>query len=94
MSPPCELPAHTVPATVQSWSAPYQGNIAELVYQYVKSHNNPDLYARILAIVQSSGMGKSRMIDELSKKHFVIPLNLRNGDSGRFFGALFLNSNP
>ncbi|KIL61713.1 hypothetical protein M378DRAFT_42226, partial [Amanita muscaria Koide BX008] len=34
-------------------------------------------YARYLAIVQSSGTGKSRMIEELSKKHLVIPVNLR-----------------
>ena len=54
----------------------------------MESHNNPDLYARVLAIVQSSGMGKSRMIDELSKDHFVIPLNLRDGESGRFFWRL------
>jgi hypothetical protein len=60
----------------------------------MKSHNNPDLYARVLAIVQSSGMGKSRMIDELSKKHFVIPLNLRNGESGRFFWHLISKFTP
>ena len=43
-------------------------------------------YARILPIVQSSGMGKSTMVDELSKTHFVIPINLRNpGGSGMFW---------
>lgn len=45
-------------------------------------HEQVDLYARLLAIVQSSGMGKSRMIDELAKNHFVIPLNLRSGFEG------------
>jgi hypothetical protein len=73
---------------------PYQGNIAKVVYEYMKSHNNPDLYVRVLAIVQSSGMGKSRMIDELSKDHFVIPLNLRDGKSGRFFGRLIFKFKP
>jgi hypothetical protein len=85
---PCEFPAHAVLATVRSWSVPYRGNIAEVVYEYMEFHNNPDLYARVLTIVQSSGMGKSRMIDELSKHHFVIPLNLRDGESGRFFWCL------
>jgi hypothetical protein len=94
MSPLCELPAHTVPATLQSWTVPYRGNIAKLVYEYVKSHNNPDLYVCILAIVQSSGMEKSRMIDELSKKHFVIPLNFHNGESGRVFRHLISKLKP
>jgi len=49
----------------------------------MESHNDPNLYARILSIVQSSGMGKSRLIDEFSKAYFVIPLNLRHDESGR-----------
>jgi hypothetical protein len=73
---------------------PYRGNIAQVLYEYMESHNNPDLYARLLAIVQSSGMGKSRMIDELSKSYFVIPLNLRDGESGRFFRRLISKFNP
>ena len=60
----------------------------------MESHNNPDLYVRVLAIVQSSGMGKSHMIDELSKDHFVIPLNLRDGESGRFFWRLISKFTP
>jgi hypothetical protein len=47
--------------------------------------NSSKLYARLLPLVQSSGMGKSRLIDELSKKYFVIPLNLREGNYGDFF---------
>jgi hypothetical protein len=35
-------------------------------------------YAYYIAIVQSSGMGKSRTVDEMSKKHIVIPMNLRD----------------
>lgn len=35
-------------------------------------------YANYTVISQSSGMGKSRMIDELSKWHFVIPINTRD----------------
>jgi len=54
----CELPAHTVPATVESWSRPYKGNIAQVIHEYMESHNDPDVYVRVLAIVQSSGMGK------------------------------------
>ncbi|KAH9052552.1 hypothetical protein EDB87DRAFT_1692195 [Lactarius vividus] len=32
----------------------------------------------------SSGMGKSRLLDELSKKHFMIPINLRPEDARGF----------
>jgi hypothetical protein len=42
------------------------------------------MYARYTSIVQSSGMGKSRAIDELSKKHLVVPLCLREGSNGKF----------
>ena len=41
------------------------------------------VYAPLLSIVQSSGTGKSRLIDELSKAHIVIPVNLRKrGEKG------------
>ena len=33
-------------------------------------------YARYASITQSSGTGKSRMVDELAKKMFCIPMNL------------------
>jgi hypothetical protein len=69
-------------ATVESWTFPYQGNVANVAYDYLNSCTDPNIYARILTIVQSSGMGKSRMVDEFSKEHFVIPLNLRDGNQG------------
>ncbi|KIL68319.1 hypothetical protein M378DRAFT_158863 [Amanita muscaria Koide BX008] len=47
------------------------------------THGDPAIYPRCAAILQSSGMGKSRMIDELSKKHFVLPINIRpSSDTG------------
>ncbi|TDL24869.1 hypothetical protein BD410DRAFT_65329 [Rickenella mellea] len=39
-------------------------------------------YAKYTAILQSSGMGKSRLIDEMSKNTFLIPLCLRKETSG------------
>ncbi|KAK0443522.1 hypothetical protein EV421DRAFT_1903536 [Armillaria borealis] len=41
----------------------------------------PYPYTAFMSITQSSGMGKSRLIDEFSKTHFVIPLNLRDPSS-------------
>ncbi|KAH9015313.1 hypothetical protein EDB84DRAFT_1567750 [Lactarius hengduanensis] len=43
-----------------------------------------ETYARYYSIVQSSGMGKSRLLDEFSKKHFMIPINLRPEDARGF----------
>jgi len=48
------------------------------------------LYARLLPLIQSSGMGKSRLIDEFSKNYFVIPFNLRAGNHGDFFELYLL----
>ncbi|KAF8546142.1 hypothetical protein OG21DRAFT_1491539 [Imleria badia] len=39
------------------------------------------LYARYTAIIQSSGMGKSRTVDEMGKSELVIPMVLRPDDS-------------
>ncbi|KAF9486227.1 hypothetical protein BDN70DRAFT_870313 [Pholiota conissans] len=43
-----------------------------------------DPYAHYVSIVQSSGMGKSRAVDELAKTHFVIPINIRVAQSNGF----------
>ncbi len=43
---------------------------------------NSGKYAPLCSVVQSSGMGKSRLIDEFSKRHFLIPLNLRTKSAG------------
>ncbi|KAF9505312.1 hypothetical protein BS47DRAFT_1400537 [Hydnum rufescens UP504] len=52
-----------------------------------KNHGDKDATIRRLGLVflrppvtQSSGTGKSRMIDELSKEHLVIPIVLRDSD--------------
>ncbi|PCH44720.1 hypothetical protein WOLCODRAFT_105540 [Wolfiporia cocos MD-104 SS10] len=52
-------------------------------YSPVSNSTGTNAYANYVAVVQSSGTGKSRTIDEMSKKHFVIPMNLRrDGSSG------------
>jgi hypothetical protein len=76
-------------ATVKSWSFPYRGHVAEVLYDYQRGHNIPHAYTRLIPIVNSSGTGKSRTIDEFSKDHFVIPFNLRAGNQGDFFVLFF-----
>jgi hypothetical protein len=70
---------------MQSWDIKYVGNADDLLYDHLSSYpKDEDKYARYTSIVQSSGMGKSRAIDELSKKHLVVPLNLREDSKGEF----------
>jgi len=72
------------PATERSWEHPFKGEAAEALWEHIKAHYNPaddSAYKHYAAIVQSSGMGKSRTVDELAKDHFVIPLNLREAKS-------------
>jgi hypothetical protein len=67
-----------------SWEREFGGDAAEALWSYIKNHYNTTdgrIYAHYAAIVQSSGMGKSRTVDELAKKHFVIPINLRGPHS-------------
>lgn len=43
-------------------------------------------YANMVSIIQSSGTGKSRTIDELARAVFTLPVNLR--DDGASEGGL------
>lgn len=77
---------HILLATSKSWTQDYVGDVADQIWRYMKRHYKTShyetTYARYTAIVQSSGMGKSRAVDELAKKHFVIPLCLRDSSAG------------
>ncbi|EDQ98420.1 uncharacterized protein LACBIDRAFT_335978 [Laccaria bicolor S238N-H82] len=68
-------------ATQKSWEYQYKGNAAIGLWAHIKVNYNrksaPQVYANYASIVQSSGMGKSRMTDELAKTCFVITMNLR-----------------
>ncbi|PBK68245.1 hypothetical protein ARMSODRAFT_976087 [Armillaria solidipes] len=54
------------------------------IWHYLVVKCVPYPYMAFMSITQSSGMGKSRLIDEFSKTHFVIPLNLRDPPSTGF----------
>jgi hypothetical protein len=72
-------------ATEDSWEREFVGDAATALWAYIEKSfydpKNEKVYARYTSIVQSSGMGKSRTIDELGKHHFVIPMNLRSATS-------------
>ncbi|KIL67286.1 hypothetical protein M378DRAFT_9526 [Amanita muscaria Koide BX008] len=70
-------------ATKKSWERPYVGQAAEALWTHIRSHynTNKQIYEHSCSVVQSSGMGKSRTVDELGKKCFSIPINLRDAQS-------------
>ena len=68
---------------MQSWDIQYVGNADDLLYDHLASYpKDEDKYARYTSIVQASGMGKSRGVDELAKKHLVVTMNLREDSEG------------
>ncbi|KAH9016325.1 hypothetical protein EDB84DRAFT_1276909 [Lactarius hengduanensis] len=76
-----------VPLAVElSWSAEFIGHLPLVALEtHVRDQMKlVETYARYCSIVQSSGMGKSRLLDEFSKKHFMIPINLRPEDARGF----------
>ncbi|THH04319.1 hypothetical protein EW146_g10208, partial [Bondarzewia mesenterica] len=69
--------------TQLAWKREFVGDAADALWKHIV-HVWDHMgrlwrdYTKFLAIVQSSSMGKSRLVDELSKTHLVIPMNLRD----------------
>ena len=80
-------------AVEKSWSVDYVGQnplqgLRLHISKQLDLEMSPktEVYARYCSIVQSSGMGKSRLLDEFSKNYFMIPINLRGPkDQGTFY---------
>ncbi|RDB23991.1 hypothetical protein Hypma_008682 [Hypsizygus marmoreus] len=74
-----------ISATELSWNCPFEGDAVTALLNHVRYHHQSShdrrYYGSFFSIVQSSGMGKSRVLDELSKTRFVIPMNLRHRDT-------------
>ena len=63
----------------RAWNEKYVGQAVLALRQDIEHHcKMKAMYAPYMAIVQSSGCGKSRLVDEFGKGEFVIPMNLRN----------------
>ncbi|KZV72595.1 hypothetical protein PENSPDRAFT_649536, partial [Peniophora sp. CONT] len=71
-------------ATLSSWTYTYQGTAHDVLWEHITDHSgrNVEFYSPFCSIVQSSGTGKSRCIDELSKEHLVVPMCLAAGPNG------------
>jgi hypothetical protein len=80
-------------ATVRAWSGNFKGHAADALFSVISDLLNPNAmaYARATCIINSSGTGKSRSIDELSKRIITIPVCLRQeGSQGIFAPYRFL----
>jgi hypothetical protein len=77
-------------AIIRAWHAPFKGAAADLLLATIPMYLKKG--RRIHAnIVNSSGTGKSRMVDEVAKKVITVPMCLReNGLGNRGFTLLSL----
>jgi hypothetical protein len=78
------------PAIEASWNAEFvDRSPLQALVERVRTQldNDGDRYC---SIVQSSGMGKSRLVDELSKSLLVIPINLRKARSAGLSSHCFI----
>ncbi|CAA7268828.1 unnamed protein product [Cyclocybe aegerita] len=60
-----------------AWTQEYQGSTHQTLLSNIESDPRRSPYCNTGAIIQSSGYGKSRTVDELAKLVFTIPMNLR-----------------
>jgi hypothetical protein len=78
----------TIKALQQQWSSHYVGQSLDALKDKLKGYHrsferNEGLYARIMPIIQSSGTGKSRLVNELAGSVLGIAFTLReNGSTG------------
>ncbi|KAK2463837.1 hypothetical protein APHAL10511_004142 [Amanita phalloides] len=76
----------SIHATLESWKTEFKGNAADVLLATISEYLNKDLdvHARLAPIINSSGTGKSRIVDELSKEIITLPTCLRAHGSDGF----------
>ncbi|KAF8556479.1 hypothetical protein OG21DRAFT_1483095 [Imleria badia] len=63
-------------AVEAAWNVPYVGKHHILLFNNINGAMGSDPYLNIGAMIQSSGTGKSRMMDEQAKLVFTLPINI------------------
>ncbi|KIL60716.1 hypothetical protein M378DRAFT_910873 [Amanita muscaria Koide BX008] len=69
------------PPIRKAWELPYQNQAHEVLYETICKIRSS--WHNILAVHQSSGYGKTRMLDELAKSVFSFPFIVRNPSETR-----------
>ena len=68
-------------ATTNAWVTPFVGDVHHVLAKDINEMNaarSGESYRNFLPIIQSSGMGKSRTVDQLATEIFTLPFNLRS----------------
>ena len=72
----------------QAWSRDFTGDTTTRFQDFLEksesNFNSNKHYTKVIAVVQSSGAGKSRLMDELSKRSVGIVFTLRFGDQSGY----------
>jgi hypothetical protein len=82
-----------ITACVHAWGIPFQGDGASVLMKTISNYlsRNRPVYARHASIVNSSGTGKSRIVDEVAREIITVPMCLRvDGSQGFNPRAFFL----
>src|SRR5277367_4316273 len=77
-------------AVIRAWNSNFHGNADEALLRAVdRLHSLPveKNYAKIIAIIQSSGTGKSKTVDAIAMKRIAFPLCIRGNLGNDAFGA-------
>ncbi|KAG6819007.1 hypothetical protein H0H93_016449 [Arthromyces matolae] len=77
-------------ATQKSWEEPFIGDAANVLRETIINHTETlhlNLYSMSMSIIQSSGTGKSRLIDELAHTIPIVSLNTRPSNHSGFPAA-------
>jgi len=71
-------------ATTLAWNSEFKSDLARVLIETIADYLSRDRtpYARLTTIVNSSGTGKSRVVDELSTQIITVPMCLRRKREG------------
>ncbi|KAH8116501.1 hypothetical protein DFH11DRAFT_1215459 [Phellopilus nigrolimitatus] len=68
--------------TMAGWNREFVGTVDEALWVHIKEclyeRSLNKKYANLCPIIQSSGTGKSRAVDQLGRMHFILPICLRD----------------
>jgi hypothetical protein len=73
----------TMTAAVHAWNSDFRGDAANALLNVIPNLLSPQFktYARATCIINSSGTGKSRMVDQVSMTIITVPMCLRRHGS-------------
>jgi hypothetical protein len=69
----------TADATTGAWDGAFKGDLAGVLFDTIADYLSKDRtpYARLTTVVNSSGTGKSRMVDRLGTETVTVPMCIR-----------------